>query len=89
MSKDTPAQAEASGAETVEFEHFDKKWHVPSSVRLSHQRSLRRDPSNIGIVETFLPADEVAALDEIDPTSDELDAFTDAMLEAMGLKGNS
>lgn len=87
---DTPAQSEAT-ADVVEVKFFDRVWHCPSKVRLSHQRQLRRDPSNLGIVETFLPADEVAALDEIDPDVDELDAFTDAMLEAMGLKsaGNS
>jgi len=85
---DTPAQSEAT-AETVEFEHFDRTWHVPSSARLSHQRTLRRDPSNIGIVDTFLSADEVEALDEIDPTVDELDEFTDVLLEAMGFQGNS
>lgn len=86
---DTPAQAEATGAETVEFKHFDKTWHAPAKVRLSHQRSLRRDPSNVGLVDTFLPADEIAVLDEIDPTDDELDKFTDDLLSAMGMKGNS
>ena len=86
---DTPAQVEASDAETVEFEHFDRKWHAPAKVRLSHQRKLRRDPSNVGLVDTFLPADEIEALDEIDPTEADLDAFTDALVEAMGLKGNS
>ena len=89
MSDKTPAQAEATGAETVEFEHFGKTWHAPAKIRLSHQRSLRRDPSNVGIVDTFLPADEIAALDEIDPTDDELDKFTDDLLAAMGMKGNS
>lgn len=90
MSDTTPAQAEATG-DTVTFEHFDRTWTVPAKVRLSHQRQLRRDPSNIGIVDTFLPADEIAALDEIDPTDEELDRFTDDMVEAMGLKsaGNS
>ena len=86
---DTPAQAEATGAETVEFEHFGKTWHAPAKVRLSHQRALRRDPSNVGLVDTFLPADEIAALDEINPTDSELDAFTDDLLAAMGMKGNS
>jgi hypothetical protein len=89
MSENTPAQAEATGAESVEFDHFGRTWHAPAKVRLSHQRKLRRDPSNVGLVDAFLPADEVEALDEIDPTDDELDAFTDALLEAMGLKGNS
>lgn len=90
MSDTTPAQAEATG-HAVTFEHFDRTWTVPTKVRLSHQRKLRRDPSNIGIVDAFLSADEIAALDEIDPTDEELDEFTDAMVEAMGLKnaGNS
>jgi len=86
----TPAEAEAT-RETVTFKHFDREWSVPSKVRLSHMRSLRQDPSNVGIVDTFLSADDLAALDEIDPTNDELDAFTDAMLAAQGMKhaGNS
>ena len=90
MSDKTPAEAEAT-AETVTFEHFGRTWHAPAQVRLSHQRSVRRDPSNVGLVDTFLDADEVAALDEIDPTADDLDGFTDAMMAAMGLRtaGNS
>lgn len=87
----TPAQAEAT-AETVEFEHFDRKWHPPSKVRLSHQRKLRElGASDVSLVDTFLPADEIKALDALDPTADELDEFTDAMMVAMGLKsaGNS
>lgn len=83
----TPAEAEAT-SDTVTFSHFDRDWSVPSKVRLSHMRALRRDPSNVGIVDTFLEADDVAALDEIDPTDDELDKFTDALLAAQGL-GNS
>lgn len=87
---DTPAQVEATDdAETVEFEHFGRTWHAPAKVRLSHQRKLRRDPSNVGLVDTFLPADEIEALDEIDPTEADLDKFTDALVEALGLKGNS
>lgn len=83
---DTPAQAEAT-ADTVEFEFFGRKWHAPSQIRLSHQRKLKRSPDNVGIVDTFLPPDEVAALDEIDPTDKELDAFTDELIKAQGLKG--
>lgn len=89
MSDTTPAQAEATDAETVEFEHFDRKWHTPAKVRFAHQVSLRRDPSNTGIALTFLSKEEVGALVEVNPDEDELDAFTDAMLQAMGLKGNS
>lgn len=89
MSDNTPAQTEATGAETVEFEHFDRKWHVPAKTRFSHQVSLRRDPSNTGIVLTFLPQEEVDALLEIDPDDDALDAFTDAIVAALGMKGNS
>lgn len=88
--KPTPAEAEAT-TDTVTFEHFGRTWHAPSAVRLSHQRKLRRDPSNVGLVDTFLPADEIAALDEIDPTEADLDAFTDVLVAALGLKsaGNS
>ena len=86
----TPAEAEAT-RETVTFEHFGREWSVPSQVRLSHMRALRADPSNIGIVDTFLTADDLAALDEINPTGDDLDKFTDALVAAQGLKnsGNS
>lgn len=85
---DTPAQAEATDG-TVEFEHFGRTWHAPAQSRLSHQRKLRRDPSNVGLVDTYLPPDEVEALDKIDPTDAELDKFTDDLLDAMGLRGNS
>lgn len=87
---DTPAQAEAT-AETVEFEFFGRTWHVPSKVRLSHHRKLQANPSNVGIVDTFLPPDEIKALDEIDPEADELDKFTDELVRVQGLKnaGNS
>lgn len=89
MSEKTPAEAEATGDETVEFEHFGRTWHAPATTRLSHFRKLRRDPSNVGLVDTYLPPGEVKALDEIDPTAEELDKFTDALLAAMGMKGNS
>lgn len=85
---DTPAQSEAT-AETVEFDFFGRKWHPPAKSRLSHQRQLQMNPSNVGLVDTYLPPKEVAALNKIDPDVDELDKFTDALLEAMGLRGNS
>lgn len=87
---DTPAQAEATG-DTIEFEFFDRKWHVPSKVRLSHHRKLQANPSNVGIVDTFLPADEIAALNEIDPVDADLDKFTDEIVRVQGFKnaGNS
>lgn len=90
MSDTTAAQAEATG-EALTFDYFDRTWHLPAAVRLSHQRALQRNPSNVGIVDAFLSADEAAELDKIDPTADEIDAFTDVMLERLGLKnsGNS
>lgn len=77
--------------ETVEFEHFGRTWAVPTKTRLSHMRRLKADPSNVGIVDAFLDGDQLATLAEIDPTDDELDAFTDKIGEAMGWKasGNS
>ena len=89
MSDKTPAQAEATGDETREFEHFGRTWHVPAKTRFSNHLALRRDPSNPGIVLAFLPADEVDALAEINPDDDELDVFTDKIVEALGMKGNS
>ena len=90
MTDTTPAEAEAT-ADTIEFEHFDRKWSVPSKSRLSHLRHLRRDPSNVGLVDAYLSPADIEALDEIDPDEDELDKFTDAMMAAMGYKnaGNS
>lgn len=88
MNDTTPVQAEAT-EERVEFEFFDRKWHAPAKSRLSHQRKIQRNPSNVGLVDTYLPAEEVAALDEIDPTTDDLDKFTDELLKAMGLRPNS
>jgi hypothetical protein len=85
MSNDTAAQAEATG-EALTFDYFDRTWHLPASVRLSHQRALQRNPSNVGIVDAFLSADDVEVLNKIDPTAEELDAFTDVMLERLGLK---
>lgn len=87
MSNDTAAQAEATG-EALTFDYFDRTWHLPAAVRLSHQRALQRNPSNVGIVDAFLSSDDVEALNKIDPTADELDAFTDVMLERLGLKNS-
>lgn len=90
MSDTTPAEAEATGSETVEFKHFGKTWHAPAKSRLSHQLILRQDPTNVGIVRAYLPAAELKTLvDEHDPDDDELDKFTDDLLAAMGLRGNS
>lgn len=93
MSETTPAENEATGLTTVDFEHFGRTWTVPATLRLSHQRRLRKVGAypNVDIVDTFLDGDQIAALDEIDPSDKELDEFTDAIVEAMGLKnaGNS
>lgn len=89
MSNDdtTAAQAETTG-EPIAFDYFDRAWHLPPAVRLSHQRALQRNPSNVGIVDAFLSAEEIADLNKIDPTADELDEFTDVMLERLGLKNS-
>jgi hypothetical protein len=90
MSDTTPAQAEAEG-DTQTVTYFDREWTIPSKVRLSHMRALRRDPSNVGIVDAFLSPDDLAALDEIDPDEAQLDAFTDEIGKALGFvsSGNS
>ena len=90
MSDNAPAEAEATGdTQTVTF--FDREWTLPAKVRLSHMRALRADPSNVGIVDAFLSADDLAALDEIDPDEKQLDAFTDEIGKALGFvsAGNS
>lgn len=88
--KQTPAQAEATG-DTQTVEHFGRSWTLPSKVRLSHMRALRRDATNVGIVDTFLSPEDVDALNEIDPDEDQLDAFTDEIGKALGFvsAGNS
>lgn len=83
MSDTTPAEAEATqDTQTVTF--FDREWTLPAKVRFSHMRALRVDPSNIGIVDAFLATEDVAALEEIDPDEDQLDAFTDEIGKALG-----
>ena len=79
----TPAEAETT-TDTVEVEFFGRTWELPAKTRLSHMRALRRDASNVGIVDAFLSADDLADLDEIDPTDDELDAFTDEIGRKLG-----
>ena len=91
MSDDaTPAEVEATQDDQT-FDFFDRSWTIPAKVRLSHMRALRRDPSNVGIVDAFLGADDLAALDEIDPDEQELDAFTDEIGKRLGFvaSGNS
>ena len=90
MSDKTPAQAEATG-DTQTVDYFGRSWTLPAKVRLSHMRALRRDASNVGIVDTFLSPEDAAALNEIDPDEDQLDAFTDEIGKALGFvsAGNS
>ena len=91
----TPAEAETT-RETVEFEHFGKTWTVPAKQRLSHIRALREhfragSHLDLAMIDTYLTPEQVQALEDIDPTEDELDGFTDHIAEAMGFKtaGNS
>lgn len=73
------------------FEHFGRTWRVPSKVRFTHREKLNANPTDVGIVYTFLDGEQIQALREIDPTDDELDKFTDAIAAATGLvsAGNS
>lgn len=90
MSDETPAEVEAT-RDDQSFDFFGRSWTIPAQVRLSHMRALRRDPSNVGIVDAFLGADDLAALDEIDPNETELDQFTDEIGKRLGfvVSGNS
>lgn len=80
--------------ETTTFEHFDRTWTVPTRKHLSHIVKMRDEiKAGVGdydllIAETFLSADEFAALLEIDPDDRQLDEFTTALSKAMGV-GNS
>lgn len=73
------------------FEHFGRKWTLPSEIRYSHQRTMVRIGGNLGIVEALLTEDQKTELEKIDPTQSQLDEFTTAMAEAMGFgaSGNS
>lgn len=82
-----------TASNTATFEHFGREWSVPTKQRLSHIRAIRdgyRQGSNLDLLlaEVFLPADQLEALFEIDPTVDELDEFGDALSGAMGLGGS-
>jgi hypothetical protein len=83
MSDTTPAETEAT-SDTQTVTYFDREWTLPTKVRLSHMRALRRDASNVGIIDAFLSDEDAAALDEIDPDEDQLDAFTDEIGKALG-----
>lgn len=91
----TPAEAEAT-RDTVEFEHFDRTWTVPSQQRYTHMRKLRdafRQEASIdlAIIDTFLDAEQLGRLAEVDPTEPEVGEFADAIAKAVGFKdaGNS
>lgn len=91
----TPLENEVT-RETVTFEHFGRTWTVPAKQRFSHIVAFREGFNyygnlDVAMCHAYLPADEFKALLDIDPEASELDGFTDAMSEAMGLKdsGNS
>ena len=91
----TPLENETT-RETATFEHFDRTWSVPAKLRLSHVVAFREGFNyygnlDVAMCHAYLPSDEFKALLEIDPEADDLDAFTDKIAEAMGLKnaGNS
>jgi hypothetical protein len=73
------------------FEHFGRSWTLPPALRYSHQRTMVRFGGNLGIIEALLDDQQKDALEQIDPTVDELDEFTTAMAKAMGFgdAGNS
>lgn len=83
--------------DTTTFEFFDREWTVPTKRHLSHIRKMRDEiRSGVGttdlmIAEVFLTPDQFDALLEIDPTEEQLDAFTTKVAEALGLgsSGNS
>lgn len=89
-TSETPLEAEATG-NVVQFEHFGRTWTVPSKQRLSHMLKLRKSYGllgniNLAMVDAYLSPEQADALEEIDPTEDELDKFTDAIAAAMGFK---
>jgi hypothetical protein len=86
----TPAVNEVT-RETVTFEHFERTWHVPAKQHFSHVVRYREGYNlygnlDVAMCHAYLPPEEFVALMETDPELDDLDAFTDAMAEAMGLK---
>lgn len=84
----------------VEFNHFGRKWSVPTKRHLSHLKFMR-DYARVSvggldmmIAEAFLSPfvsaqnqqepDQFDALLEIDPDEPDLSAFTDELTKAMG-----
>ena len=87
----TPAEAEAT-AETTTFDHFGKTWTVPAKQRLSHMLAYRQALNyyanvDLAMCHAYLTEEDMQALLKVDPTDDELDAFTDAMSKALGFGG--
>ena len=86
----TPAEAEATH-ETTTFDHFGRSWTVPAKQRLSHMVAFRNELARSGNLDlamcgAYLTNEQFADLLEIDPTADDLDAFTDDMAKALGFK---
>lgn len=81
-------------SDTTTFEFFDHEWTVPTKRHLSHIKKMRDEmKAGVGtidlmIAETFLSPEQFDDLLAIDPTEEELDAFTAKVSEALGL-GNS
>lgn len=83
--------------ESTTFEAFGREWTVPTRRHLSHIKKMRDEMRggvgtvDLMIAETFLSPADFDALLEIDPTEDELDAFTTEISKALGVgdSGNS
>ena len=80
--------------ETTTFEFFDREWTIPTKRHLSHIKKMSDEvrqgymSADLMIAETFLSADQFAALLEVDPDEAQLDEFTQRISDVMGL-GNS
>ncbi len=96
MSEQTGLEAETR-TETTTFRHFDRDWTVPTRRHLSHLVKMRNElrsgysDYNVLVSETMLPADQFAALLDIDPDERALNDFVAGIVKAMGLgdSGNS
>jgi hypothetical protein len=88
---------ETTGTGTTTFEHFGRKWTVPTTQHQAHIRAvkqIRRAGFNLDaddVAEIFLPADEYQELLAMEKPMDELTDFAAKISEAIGVgdSGNS
>jgi hypothetical protein len=93
MSDTTGLEAETL-YDTVDFDHFDETWTIPTKRHLSHIVKMRNEARNgyasaaVIAAETMLGAEQFARLLDVNPDEDQLDEFVEHMSKVMGLGGS-